>query len=90
MNLLAVARWLAHKAVREKWEAEGRKVQYIPASEVTAAARAYLALRKKELMQEAWEHPATVRHRQRERMTLARKAVIAEIREKGRRVNCPC
>jgi hypothetical protein len=34
-------------------------------------------------MKEAWEHPVAVRHRQHERMSLARKAVISAIREKG-------
>ena len=87
MHLLSLARWLARKAVKAEWKAEGRKVQYIEAKEITAAANAYLALRKSELMKEAWEHPVAVRHRQQERMTLARKAVIAEIREKGQRVN---
>jgi hypothetical protein len=38
-------------------------------------------------MREAWEHPITVRHRQQGRMRLARKAVIAQIREKGQRVS---
>jgi hypothetical protein len=87
MQLLTLARWLAEKAIKAEWRAQGRKVQYIDLRELIAATRAYLALRRAELMREAWEHPVTVRHRERERMTLARKAVIAEIREKGRKVN---
>ena len=52
-----------------------------------AATRAYLALRRNELMKEAWKHPVSIRHRQQERMTLARKAVISAIRQRGQRVN---
>jgi hypothetical protein len=87
MQLMTLARWLAQKAVKSEWKAEGRKVQYIPASEITAAAAIYLLRHRTKLMKEAWEHPVAVRRRQQERMTLARKAVIAEIRDKGRKVS---
>jgi hypothetical protein len=38
-------------------------------------------------MKEARAHPVTVQYRQQEGMRLARKAVIAEIRERGQKVN---
>lgn len=87
MHLLSLARWLARKAVTAEWRAEGRKVQYIGASEITEASNIYLTLHRNELLKEAWEHPAFIQYRERERMSLARKAVIAEIRDNGRKVS---
>ena len=87
MNILPLVRWLARKAVTAELKAQGRKVQYVEAAQITEASNSYLVLHKAELMKEAWEHPATKRYREQERMTLARKAVIAEIRERGGKVN---
>jgi len=87
MQLMSFARCLTKKAVTTQLRAQGRKVQYIDASEITEASNIYLTLHRNELMKEAWEHPVTVRHREQERMSLARKAVIAEIRKKGGKVN---
>jgi hypothetical protein len=87
MQLMTIARWLARKAVKAEWRAEGRKVQYIDIREITAATNQYLGEHKAELIREAWKHPAVVRYRQQQGMRLARKAVIAEIRDRGRKVN---
>jgi hypothetical protein len=38
------------------------------------------------LIKEAWEHPIAQEYRHKERMRLARKAVIAEIRKRGGKV----
>jgi hypothetical protein len=62
MQLMTIARYLASKAVKEKWRLEGRKVQYIHASEITKASNAYLALHMAELMMEA-----AIRHREQQR-----------------------
>jgi hypothetical protein len=83
MQLMTLARWLARKAVKQEWRAQGRKVQYIPTSEITAAANLYLLKHRRELMKQAWEHPAA----RRQRDTLARRAVIEAIRQKGQRIN---
>jgi hypothetical protein len=40
-----------------------------------------------ELLSEAWEHPGAKEWRQKERMKLARKAIVAEIRDKGGKVS---
>jgi len=53
MQLMTLARWLAHKAVKEEWRAQGTKVQYIEASEIAAAANLYLVQHMAELMKEA-------------------------------------
>jgi hypothetical protein len=47
MHLLSLARWLARKAVTAEWRAQGRKVQYINASEITEASNIYLILHRK-------------------------------------------
>ena len=86
-TLATLARWLAHKAVKAEWRAAGRKVQYIPASELTKATELYLALNKARLLEEAWQHPVSRRHRAQDRMRMARRAVIAAIREKGQKVS---
>jgi hypothetical protein len=85
--VLIMARWLARKAVRAEWKAMGRQLQYADASELAAASNVYFIEHREELLKEAWEHPVAQHYRHQERMKFARKAVIAEIREKGRRVN---
>jgi hypothetical protein len=85
--VLIMARWLARKAVRAEWKAMGRQLQYADASELAAASNVYFIEHREELLKEARNHPVAQHYRHREQMRLARKAVIAEIREKGRRVN---
>jgi hypothetical protein len=85
--VMTLARWLARKAVKAEWKSMGRNPQYAEASELAAATNVYFMEHGKELIKEAWEHPVAVQYRQQERMKLARKAVIAEIRERGGRVN---
>jgi hypothetical protein len=81
--LITIARYLAKRAVKAEWKAEGRKVQYIQAREITAASNQYLREHKAELLREAWKHPVVHKERQR----LAQRAVIEAIRKKGQRVN---
>jgi hypothetical protein len=85
--ICALVRWLARKAVKAEWKAMGRRPQYAEASEIADATNVYFIEHRKELLNEARAHPVTIQFRQQERMRLARKAVIAEIRDKGRRVN---
>jgi hypothetical protein len=85
-TMLTLARQLARKAVTAQWKAEGRQVKYINAAEITKASNAYLVLHP-ELMRQAWEYPYTKALRLQQRMSLARKAVIAEIRDKGGKIN---
>jgi hypothetical protein len=83
-EVMILARWLAGKAVKAEWKAMGRNAE---ASEIAAAANVYFVLHRKELLSEARAHPVAIHYRQQERMRLARKAVIAEIRDRGGRVN---
>jgi hypothetical protein len=83
-HLFTLARWLAKKAVKSELQAMGHKPEF---SELAAAANAYLVLHRNALLKEAWEHPVARMYRHQERMRLARRAVIAQIRENGRRVN---
>jgi hypothetical protein len=85
-EVMILARWMARMRLKAEWKSQGRKVQYIEAREITEASRAYLVLHRNELMKEAWEHPYAKQVRHQEHMRLARKAVIAEIRDKGRKV----
>jgi len=64
----------------------GRKPEYAEVSELAAATNVYF-VKHMELLSEARAHPVAIQYRHQERMRLARKAVIAEIRDKGRRVN---
>jgi hypothetical protein len=81
--ICALVRWLARKAVKAEWKAMGRNPQCADAAE----ANVYFMEHREELVREARAHPVAQQHRHQERMRLARKAVIAEIREKGRKVN---
>ena len=80
---MALARWLGRMALRAEWKAQGRNPLYADASDVAT----YFFEHQTELLKEAWDHPVAQQYRQKERVRLAKKAVIAEIREKGRRVN---
>jgi hypothetical protein len=83
-HLMTLARWLAQKAVKAQFKRRGIKV--IDAKDLTETGNVHLVLHP-ELMTEAWEHPYTKQLRLQRRLSLARKAVIAEIRDKGRKVN---
>jgi hypothetical protein len=65
----------------------GRRPEYAEVSEIAEATNVYFIEHRNELIEEARAHPVILHYRHQERMRLARKAVIAEIREKGRRVN---
>jgi hypothetical protein len=82
--VMTLARWLARKAVKAEWKSMGRNPQRAEVSEIAAATNVYFLEHWKELIKEAWEHPVAQEYRHKERMRLARKAVIAEIRDKGR------
>src|SRR5215510_4356366 len=82
-----LVRYLARKAVKAEWKAMGRKPQYAEASELATAANVYFTKHREELLREARAHPVAQHYRHQERMKLARTAVIAEIRHKGRKVN---
>jgi vacuolar-type H+-ATPase subunit C/Vma6 len=56
-------------------------------SEIARATNVYFMEHRRELIEEAWEHPVAQEYRHQERMRLARKAVISEIRDKGRKVS---
>jgi hypothetical protein len=81
--VMTLARWLASKAVKAEWKATGRRPEYVEPTEIAA----YFTEHRNELLREAWEHPVAQEYRHKERMKLARKAVIAEIRDRGRKVN---
>jgi hypothetical protein len=82
--LITLARWLASKSVKAQWKAQGRKPKI---GEIDDATRVYYVEHENELLSEAWEHPAAKEWRQKERMKLARKAVIAEIRDRRGKVS---
>jgi hypothetical protein len=82
--VVTLAKWLANKSVKAQWKAQGRNPKI---GEISRATNVYFTEHEKELIREAWEHPVAIEYRHKERMRLARKAVIREIREKGRRVN---
>jgi 4-alpha-glucanotransferase len=85
--LITIARYLAKRAIKDEWRAQGRKVQYINIRELTQASDSYLREHKAKLMKEAWKHPALVRHRQQQGQRLTQRAVIEAIRQKGQRIN---
>jgi hypothetical protein len=82
--VMTLARWLASRTVKAQWKAQGRKPKI---GEIDEATTVYFVEHENELLSEAWEHPAAKEWRQKERMRLARKAVIAEIRDKGGKVS---
>jgi len=86
-EVMILARWLARKAIKARWKAMGRRPEYAEASEIVAASNVYFIEHREELLREARAHPVAIHFRERERMRLARKAVIAEIRENGGRVS---
>jgi hypothetical protein len=80
---MALARWLARKKVKAEWRTMGRNPLYADASVIAD----YFTEHRNDLFKEAYEHPVSIHYRHQERMRLARKAVIAEIRDRGGRVN---
>src|SRR6266540_7334315 len=85
--ICTLVRWLARKAVKAEWKAMGRRPEHAEVSEIAAATNVYFIQHRKKLLKEAWEHPVAQEYRHQERMRLARKAVIAEIRDRGGKVN---
>jgi hypothetical protein len=81
MNRMVVtlARWLASRTVKAQWKDQGRKPKI---GEIDEATTVYFVEHENELLSEAWEHPAAKEWRQKERMKLARKAIVAEIRDR--------
>jgi hypothetical protein len=79
---MALARWLGRMALRAEWKASGRNPQYADAGDIAD----YFFNHRAELLKEAWDHPVAKEYRRKERMKLAKKAVVAEIKHKGRRV----
>jgi hypothetical protein len=84
--VMTLARWLASKAVKAEWKASGRNPQYAEPNDISEATNVYLIEHIEELIREARAHPVAIHYQQREQMRLARKAVIAEIRDRGRKV----
>jgi hypothetical protein len=82
--VITLARWLANRTVKAEWKAQGRKPKI---GEISKATNLYFTEHQKELIREAWEHPIVMNYRQQDRIRLARKAMISEIR-KGRRLVC--
>jgi len=85
--IMALARWTARKRIEQQVRAMGVRPQQVELREIVAASNVYLMEHQEELIAQAEVHPAAIHHRHQERIRLARRAVIAEIREKGRRVN---
>jgi hypothetical protein len=85
--ICTLVRWLARKAVKAEWNAMGRNPQRAEFSEIAAATNVYFMVHRNELLKEAWEHPVAQEYRHKEQMKLARKAVIAEIRDRRGKVN---
>ena len=81
--VMTLARWLASKAVKAECKSKGRKPEHVEPSEIAA----YFAEHRVKLLMEARKHPVALKYRHQERKRLARKAVIAEIRDRGGRVN---
>jgi hypothetical protein len=71
MHLIALACWLARKAVTAEWKAQGRKPEF---SEIAEATNVYFMEHGKELMKEAWEHPIAQEYRHKDQMRLAQES----------------
>jgi hypothetical protein len=50
---MTLAHWLARKAIKAQWRAQGRKVHYIEAAQLAKAASAYLSEHRAELLEQA-------------------------------------
>jgi len=53
--VMTLARWLASKAVKAQWKAQGRKPK------IGEATKVYFTEHEKELIKQAWEHPVEQR-----------------------------
>jgi hypothetical protein len=85
--ICTLVRWLARKAVKAEWKASGRRPERAQPGEIADATNVYFIKHREGLLSEARAHPVVQHYRHQERMRLARKAVIAEIRDRGGRVN---
>ena len=83
-HVITLAKWLASKAIKAEWKSQGHRAEI---GELAKATNVYFMEHRRELIEEAWEHPVAMEYRHKERMRLARKAVIAEIRDRGQKVN---
>jgi hypothetical protein len=54
-EVVALARWLAKVAVKQEWQAQGRRPER---EDIGEAVRAYFAEHREELIEEAKAHPA--------------------------------
>jgi hypothetical protein len=79
---MALARYLGRVAMKAEWRSMGRNPLYADASDIAA----YFFHHREELLKEAWEHSVAKEYRRKERMKLAKKAVVAEIKDRGRKV----
>jgi hypothetical protein len=61
-NVMTLARWLAKNAVKQELRAMGRRPENAEPSEIGAAANAYFAQHRDELIAEARAHPALIRY----------------------------
>jgi len=52
---MTLARWLASKAIKAQWKAQGRKPK------ISKATKVYFTEYEKELIKQAWEHPVEQR-----------------------------
>jgi hypothetical protein len=75
------------KAIKKQVRAMGLRPEQVELREIVAASNVYLMEHRDELIAQAKAHPLAVQYREQERIKLARKAVIAEIRHKGRKVS---
>ena len=82
--VVTLARWIASRTVKAQWKAQGRKPKI---GEIDEATTVYFIEHAGDLIGEAWEHPAAKEWRQKERMKLARKASMAEIRDRRGKVS---
>lgn len=62
---LTTANWLARKAIKAQWRAEGRKVHYIEPSELAKAAKAYVSEHRAELLEQAGAYLRSDAHKSR-------------------------
>jgi hypothetical protein len=50
---MALAHWMAQKAIKAQWQRQGRRWQYVEPSELHQAARQYLVEHREELIADA-------------------------------------
>jgi hypothetical protein len=58
--VVTLARWIAKKAVKAQWKAQGSKEKI---GELSKATDLYFTEHEKELIKQAWEHPIAIEQR---------------------------